>query len=205
MQAARGASLSSSGTRPRPSSGQWTLFAALVLGGYLLDQITKAWALVALDDRDVGVIGDFFTLRLVFNPGAAFGTGTEYTIVFTCLSAVAVLAILYFSRRMADTFWVVGLGVLLAGVLGNLTDRVFREPEPFHGHVIDFLSFGNFPVFNFADVFINVAAGVIILQSLRGVALDGTRERDVESAPDRQESGSSDAARPLKSGEDIPR
>ncbi len=177
----------------------------MALGGYLLDQITKAWALVALDDRDVGVIGDFFTLRLVFNPGAAFSTGTEYTIVFTCLSAVAAVAVLYFSRRMANTLWAVGLGVLLAGILGNLTDRVFREPEPFRGHVIDFLSFGNFPVFNFADVFINVAAGVIILQSLRGVALDGSRETDADTAPDSPESESSEPARPLKSGEDTPR
>ena len=179
----------------------------MALGGYLLDQATKAWALVALAERDVEVIGDFFTLNLVFNPGAAFGIGTQYTIVFTGLLMVAAVAVLYFSRRMADSLWALGLGALLAGVLGNLTDRVLREPEPFRGHVIDFLSFGNFPVFNVADVCINVAAGVIILQSLRGVSLDGTRHDDADAdlAHDNTGAGPSGDARPLASGEDTPR
>ena len=183
MQAARGASLSPSGTTTGPSVVHWSLFAAAALLGYAVDQVTKAWALTKLDDTTIAVIGDWFVLRLVFNPGAAFSTGTEYTIVFTCLAMLAVVVVLLLSRRVASRVWALGLGLLLAGVAGNLTDRLFRDPEPFRGHVIDFLSFGSFPVFNFADVFINVAAGVIIIQSLRGVALDGTRESDPRNEP----------------------
>lgn len=185
MQAARGASLSPSDSRTGLSVRHWSLFIVVALAGYLLDQVTKAWALVALKDDVIHVVGDFFTLRLVFNPGAAFSAGTDYTLVFTVISMVAAVVVLLLSRRLASPLWAVGLGALLAGVLGNLTDRIFREPEPFHGHVIDFLSFGSFPVFNFADVFINVAAGVIILQSLRGIALDGSRHDD-DSQPDEE-------------------
>lgn len=178
MQAAPGASLTPSDHTTGFPVRTWSLFAVVAVVGYLVDQATKAWALVALADEPVGVIGDWFTLRLVFNPGAAFSTGTEYTIVFTAISVVATVVVLQLSRRIRSRVWAVGMGILLAGVLGNLTDRVFRDPAPLRGHVVDFLSFGSFPVFNVADVCINVAAGVIILQSLRGVALDGTRHHD---------------------------
>ena len=151
--------------------------------GLVLDQLTKAWAVTALADDEIGVIGDWFRLRLVLNPGAAFSTGTEYTVVFTCLATLAVGVVLYLSPRVRSPFWAVGLGLLLAGVGGNLLDRLFRAPGAFHGHVVDFLSFGTFPVFNVADMLINVAAGVIIVQSLRGVRLDGTREGDEPEEP----------------------
>ena len=154
---------------------------------YLVDQATKWWAVAALSDGPVNVLGEWFRLRLVFNPGAAFSTGTQYTVVFTAISAVAVVAVLWFSRRLGSKVWAVGLGALLAGVAGNLTDRLFRAPEPFWGHVVDFLSFGTFPVFNVADVCINVAAGVIIVQSLRGVGLDGRKDGAGERSPDGSE------------------
>ena len=144
--------------------------------GLAFDQGTKEWALHALADGPVGVIGDWFQLRLVFNPGAAFSTGAGFTSVFTLISTVAAVVVLWLSRRLGSRLWAVGFGLLLAGVLGNLFDRVFRQPSTFHGHVVDFLSFGSFPVFNVADMCINVAAGVIILQTFRGVRLDGTRE-----------------------------
>jgi signal peptidase II len=80
------------------------------------------------------------------------------------------------SRRVASTGWALALGILLGGVAGNLTDRIVRPPEPFHGHVVDFLMLPNWPVFNIADICINVAAGLIILQTFRGISLDGTRE-----------------------------
>jgi signal peptidase II len=63
----------------------------------------------------------------------------------------------------------------MAGVLGNLTDRIFRSPGMFRGHVVDFLRLPNWPIFNIADICINVAAGVIILQAVRGVSVNGSR------------------------------
>lgn len=152
------------------------LLAVVALVAYAADLASKQWALVELRDGDIPVLGDWFTFHLTFNPGAAFSTGTDFTIVFTALAMVAVVVVLWLSRRVASTGWALGLGFLLGGVSGNLTDRIVRQPEPFHGHVVDFLMLPNWPVFNIADVCINVAAGVIILQTFRGVHLDGTRD-----------------------------
>ncbi|UFN45531.1 signal peptidase II [Nocardioides okcheonensis] len=186
MQAARGASLNSSDqTVQRPPgrrSGARLVFVAVAVVAYALDLGTKQWALSALADGDVPVFGDWFTLHLTFNPGAAFSTGTDFTIVFTCLAMVAVAVVLWLSRRIASTGWALALGLLLGGVGGNLTDRLVRDPEPLHGHVVDFLMLPNWPVFNLADVCINVAAGLIILQTFRGIALDGTRESERSDA-----------------------
>jgi signal peptidase II len=179
MQAARGASLNHSDPAEAPSRRRpdaRLVFAAVALVAYALDLGSKQWALHALADGDVPVLGDWFTLHLTFNPGAAFSTGTGFTLVFTCLAMLAVVVVLWLSRRLASTGWALALGILLGGVAGNLTDRVFRQPEPFHGHVVDFLMLPNWPVFNIADVCINVAAGLIIVQTFRGIRLDGTRE-----------------------------
>lgn len=177
MQATRGAPLSrAEGAAPGRRHLVLWLFAGTALTGYVVDQTTKILALRHLQDRDVEVVGDWFSLHLTFNPGAAFGTGGDYTYVFTTLAIVAVVVVLVLSRRLGSRLWGVGLGLLLAGVAGNLTDRLFRDPGPFVGHVVDFLRVPNFPVFNVADVCINVAAGVIILQTFRGIALNGTRE-----------------------------
>ncbi|WP_210438007.1 signal peptidase II [Nocardioides xinjiangensis] len=187
MQAARGASLKPSDPADAPPArrrpGARLVFAGVALLAYALDLGTKQWALSALADGDVPVLGDWFTLHLTFNPGAAFSTGTDFTIVFTCLAMVAVVVVLWLSRRLASTGWALALGILLGGVGGNLTDRIVRPPEPFHGHVVDFLMLPSWPVFNVADVCINVAAGLIILQTFRGIALDGTRESDAEPDP----------------------
>ncbi len=96
----------------------------------------------------------------------------------SCLAIVAVCLVLAFSVRVRNGVWAVAFGLLLAGVGGNLTDRLFREPGPMRGHVVDFLQLPNWPVFNIADICINLAAGLIILQTFRGIALDGSRERD---------------------------
>jgi signal peptidase II len=182
MQAARGTSLDpsdSTGPIDRPSVSHvrvWRVFALVALSLYAVDVGSKILALERLSGRDdVPVIGDLLQLHLTRNPGAAFSTGTEYTAVLSCIAIVAVLVVLWLSRRLGSVLWAVALGFLLAGVAGNLTDRMFREPGPFRGHVIDFLMLPNWPVFNVADICINVAAGLILIQAFRGIRLDGTR------------------------------
>ena len=180
MQAARGASLSDDdieGTQAARagSSRPKLVFAAVALTAYAVDLVTKHLAVTRLADRDVPVFGDWFVLHLTRNPGAAFSTGTEYTVALSCLAVAAVLVVLWFSRKVGDRWWSVGLGLLLGGVAGNLTDRLFREPGPMRGHVIDMFMVPNWPVFNIADICINVAAGVILLQTFRGITLEGGR------------------------------
>lgn len=159
-----------------PRARVWRVFALVALVLYAVDLGSKILALERLSGRDdVRVIGDLLQLHLTRNPGAAFSTGTEYTVALSWIAIGAVLVVLWLSRRLGNLVWAVALGFLLAGVAGNLTDRMFREPGPFRGHVVDFLQLPNWPVFNVADICINVAAGLILLQAFRGIRLDGTR------------------------------
>jgi signal peptidase II len=192
MQAARGASLNPSDpdqsrhqTDPASRRTALRFFVAVAAGLYLVDVVTKAIAVAELPGRGrVPLLGDLLGLHLTRNPGAAFGTGTGYTIVFTLIAAVAALIVLRVSRRLGSRTWAVALGALLAGVAGNLTDRIVREPGPFHGHVVDFLELPNWPIFNIADICINVAAVLIVIQSFRGVRVDGSRDTHQKASDD---------------------
>lgn len=183
MQAARGTPLSPSEpdlSRPDRAHGlpsrRWVLFAGVALVGYAVDVATKVLAVQRLDGRDdVPVVGDLLQLTLVRNPGAAFSLGTNYTVAISIFAIVAAVVMVYLAGRLRDRIWAIGLGLALAGVLGNLTDRLLRAPAPLQGHVIDFLRLPNWPVFNVADICINVGIGLIVLQLLRGVDRDGSR------------------------------
>ena len=186
MQAARGASLNHSDPvdhdPARRRADARLVFAAIAVLAYAADLGSKQWALSALADGDEPLIGDWFTLHLTFNPGAAFSTGTAYTGALSVLSIIAVCVVLWVSRRLGSKLWAVALGMLLAGVAGNLTDRLFRDPGPMRGHVVDFLRFPHWPIFNVADVCINVAAVLIVVQALRGIGVDGRRVTEGEKA-----------------------
>ena len=182
MQAARGASLNSSeptpsGPESRPGAAACRLiFLGVTLFVWSLDQVTKWLAVEHLTGRGrVDFIGDLLSLHLTRNPGAAFSLGTAFTEVFTILAICACAVVLYLSPRVRSRSWAVGFGFLLAGVAGNLTDRIFRSPGLFKGHVVDFLELPHWPIFNLADVSLDVAVAVILIQGIRGIRLDGTR------------------------------
>jgi signal peptidase II len=193
MQAARGASLTGddNGTnrspdRPEGSRARYVvLFAAVGLTAYAVDVVSKVIAVERLADRpDVELVGELFVLHLVRNPGAAFSTGTEYTEILSILAIIAACVVLWLARKVGSVGWAVALGFLLAGVTGNLTDRLLREPGPLRGHVIDMFMLPNWPVFNVADICINVAAVLILVQVYRGIRIDGTRvERETADEP----------------------
>ena len=201
MQAARGTSVDSDresvGHRRTvlTSRGAWTLFAVVAAALYAADQLSKRAAVEHLTGRDdVRVVGELLQLHLTRNPGAAFSLGTSFTVVLSCLAIAATVVVLIVSRRVADRVWAVALGAILAGITGNLTDRMLREPAPFKGHVIDFLQLPNWPIFNVADISINVGAGLILLQVVRGIRLDGTRHADADDAEgDEAEDAETDA------------
>lgn len=135
--------------------------AALI---WLIDYATKVWALNNLSQVEpIKIIGSILQLRLVFNPGAAFSFGTSFTFIFTILAVMAIAVIAFYAIKIADRWWSVVLGLALGGVLGNLTDRIFREPSIFNGHVIDWIELPSFPVFNVADMAIVGAALVSVL------------------------------------------
>lgn len=151
-----------------------SVLAVLVL---LVDQLTKTWAISALTEgsRDP-LVGDLLGLSLLFNPGAALSLATGMTWVFTIVSLVVAVVIVRFAGRLGSRGWAVALGLLLGGALGNLGDRLFRDPGFARGHVVDFIAYGDLFVGNVADIAIVVAAGLIVLLSLRGIGIDGSRE-----------------------------
>ncbi len=179
MQAARGASLTDSDAGPSGRTSRRrtsrSIFLGVALTAYSVDGLSKVWAVETLADGDIEVLGDWFRLHLVRNPGAAFSTGEQFTVVFSLVAITAACVVVWFSRRLANRTWAVALGLLLAGVGGNLTDRLLREPGPLRGHVVDLFAVPHWPVFNVADICIDVAAGLILLQAFRNVRLDGSR------------------------------
>jgi signal peptidase II len=155
----------------------------VALVAYAVDQVAKYLAVRELTGRaPMEVVGSFLQLRLLRNPGAAFSAGASFTPVISVVAIVAAVVVLVLALRVRHRGWAIGLGLLLAGVVGNLTDRVFRAPGPLRGHVVDFLALPHWPVFNVADVCIDLAGAVFVLMLLRGVRLDGTRERDQAQA-----------------------
>lgn len=152
---------------------------ALAIGvlGLVVDQATKVLAVRELTGREpVEVVGEVLRLVLVYNPGAAFGAGSSVTPVITVIALVATVVVVWQILKVRHLGWAVALGLLLAGVTGNLVDRLLRDPGPFRGHVVDFLALPNWPVFNVADMCINVAAVMLVVLLLRGVGVDGSRE-----------------------------
>lgn len=152
--------------------------AALI---WALDFSTKVWALNSVSPvKPTPIIGTFLQLRLVFNPGAAFSVGTSVTFIFTILSAAAVAGIAYYAIKIINRWWSLVLGLALGGILGNLTDRIFREPSLFNGHVIDWIELPRWPVFNIADMAIvcgAVLSVVLITKEIPPFASTGKVEK----------------------------
>jgi signal peptidase II len=143
---------------------QWQRLYLIAAVIWALDFSTKVWALNSVSPvRPTPIIGTFLQLRLVFNPGAAFSVGTSVTFLFTILSAAAVAGIAYFAIKIINRWWSLVLAFALGGILGNLTDRIFREPSLFNGHVIDWIELPRWPVFNIADIAIVCAAVLSVL------------------------------------------
>ena len=137
---------------------------------WLFDFATKTWALTSLSSSEPRkIIGSFLQLTLVHNPGAAFSFATGFTLVFSLLALAVVVAVVYYAPKITSGGWQLCIGLLLGGVLGNLTDRIFREPSFLNGHVIDWIQIPSWPIFNLADSAICVAAFIAFVLSLRNV------------------------------------
>ncbi|MFT4262714.1 MAG: signal peptidase II [Nocardioides sp.] len=147
--------------------------AVAAIVGLGVDQLTKSLAVARLSDGEPRhLIGSLLQLHLTRNPGAAFSTGTGLTVLLSCVAIVAAVVVAWLVvAKTTDLLWGLAFGLLEAGILGNVVDRMVREPSPFRGHVVDFLELPHWPIFNVADCCITVAAALIILQSTRDVKL----------------------------------
>jgi signal peptidase II len=148
---------------------KFILFLSLPL--YALDQLTKHLVLQHISPEEPRkVVPGFFHLVNITNTGAAFGSFKDNNTFFVVISCVALLFVvaLLVRRRAPDAWRDVSLGLLLAGILGNLTDRLL------YGHVIDFLLFylhvpyaHPWPAFNVADSCITLAVVCFVIHSFR--------------------------------------
>lgn len=145
----------------------------------VLDQVAKWLAVKNLEHKsDIKVLGDFFKLSFARNPGAAFSFATGSTIIFTIVAVVVAIVIVRTARTLTHPWWAACLGALLGGSIGNLIDRLFRSPGIGTGHVVDFIRFPHYPLFNIADMAIVGSAIVMVVMSLRGIEMSTKENHD---------------------------
>ena len=137
--------------------------------GLGVDQASKRAVLETLSPgRPVEIVGSLVRFNLIFNPGAAFSLGTSMTLALSIFAIVALLACVFIALSKVRTLsQALAVGLMMAGISGNLHDRLFRAPGPLLGHVVDFIQLPHFAIFNVADMCITSAAFLIILLSLR--------------------------------------
>jgi len=131
---------------------------------FLADYLTKIAAVKILIDEPIEIFGNFLKLQLVFNTGAAFSLVTSATIFLSVFSMSTAAVILFFASRIDSLKWSLGLGLVLGGIFGNLSDRIFREPGGLQGPVVDWISVLSWPTFNIADS--AVVVGVLLIVNL---------------------------------------
>lgn len=173
---------------PEPKRSSRGPLVAVLVGvfalGYTLDQVTKAAAIRHLDPQDPpSYLGGLLSLRLIRNPGAAFSMGAAFTEVLSVLAIVALLVCAFWvAPRVTRVSHAAVLGLAMAGIAGNLTDRLLRAPGPLRGHVVDFFAVPRFAIFNVADICLTSAAALVIIWSLRESWADRRRDSVADGA-----------------------
>ncbi|WP_329115988.1 signal peptidase II [Streptomyces sp. NBC_01465] len=164
--------------RPKGARKLKVLFGVAVFA-YLIDLVSKMIVVARLEHHEpVELLGDLLRLEAIRNPGAAFGVGEAFTVIFTCIAATVIIVIARLARKLYSLPWAIALGLLLGGALGNLTDRIFRSPGIFQGAVVDFIAPWHFAVFNLADSAIVCGGFLIVILSFKGLDPDGTVHKD---------------------------
>jgi signal peptidase II len=144
----------------------WRMPVAIAAGVVLVDQLTKHWAVTTLGDRQT--IQVFWTLQfnLAFNNGMAFSQGRGLGPLIAIVATGVIVWLLISLRTESSRMSAIGMGLLIGGAAGNLIDRLFRGDAWLRGGVVDFIDFQWFPIFNVADIAVNVGAGLLILSSV---------------------------------------
>ena len=145
------------------------IMLAIILGGVVLDQITKLIVDANMELwQSIPLIKGVLQLTYIRNRGAAFGILSEHRWVFMVISIVAIVAVsLYLFAFMKEKSWLlkIGLSLIVSGGIGNMIDRIA------YGYVIDMIDFCliDFAVFNVADSFVCVGAGLTALSLILAI------------------------------------
>ena len=110
------------------------------------------------------------------NPGAAFSSFTGATFALTLISIVVLFYLFIRTPQVSVRAWSIPWGGLIGGVLGNVSDRIFRDPGPFRGHVVDWIGLPNWALFNIADAAIVLSVLIMAALSWRGSTFRGGAE-----------------------------
>jgi signal peptidase II len=187
------------------------LLVGVAITVYGVDQVSKQFVVTTLAEGEVvPVLGNVLQWQFVRNPGAAFSIASGMTWIFTILAAGVITFIIWFARRIRSIAWALVFGLLLGGVLGNLTDRLLREPGFGIGHVIDFISTPWLipAIYNVADIAIVSSMVLFMILTIRGVGLDGSRpvrDGDEPSAGESTEAKPDRGSRPVRDGDELAR
>jgi signal peptidase II len=148
------------------TAGPWRAPILLAIGVVVADQVTKHWAVNRLSDNSV--IEVFWTLQfnLAFNSGMAFSRGQGLGPIIAVVATVVIVWLLVSLRTSGGKLNTFGIGCVIGGAAGNLIDRAFRQEGWLRGSVVDFIDFQWFPIFNIADIAINVGAAALILNAI---------------------------------------
>lgn len=163
------------------------LLLGLAVLTLVVDQVTKSIVVATMfEGQSITVLNHVLYIIFVRNPGAAFSMISGQTWIFSILAVVVSAVIVWALSRIQSKSWAVVFGLLLGGTLGNLSDRLFREPGFGVGHVVDFI---NLPwlmpaIFNVADIAISAAGVTFVLLVLLGIGLDGKRARKSVTTPE---------------------
>jgi signal peptidase II len=168
---------------------------------YAIDQVAKFFVVTRLTEGEpVPILGDLLTFQFVRNPGAAFSIGSGSTWIFSIIATGVLIFAIWYARRIRSVGWAVLFGLLLGGLLGNLSDRLTRPPGFGVGAVVDFIQIPLLPaIFNLADVAIVSSMALFLILTLRGVGLNGAAPADegptdatAEDDPATRDSGADD-------------
>lgn len=144
---------------------------------FLLDQLIKFYIHKFMElNTSIKVIPNFFSILYVQNKGAAFSILENYSFLIIIISVLFIVALDYFIKKEKsfNKLSVIALGMIMGGIFGNLMDRII-----YHS-VIDYLSFGNFPVFNLADIGITVGVTLLIINELIKMRKDNKDDRSIQ-------------------------
>ncbi|HEV7956406.1 MAG TPA: signal peptidase II [Marisediminicola sp.] len=175
--------MEASSPRAKVSIRALAILGIVALCVYLVDQIAKVLVVQNLyEGQKIQVLGELLQFHFVKNAGAAFSIGEGSTWIFSIVGVAVLGFVIWYAPRIRSVAWAILFGLLLGGLLGNLTDRLFREPGFGVGHVVDFLQIPLLPaIFNLADVAIVSSMALFLILTIRGVGLDGKSAAEVEA------------------------
>ena len=161
----------------------WRAPALLALGVVVADQASKHWALNRLSgDRTIDLIGSL-RFNLAFNKGMAFSQAQGLGPLIAVVATIVIVWLLVSLRTAGGRLNVFGIGCVIGGAAGNLIDRALRQEAWLRGAVVDFIDLQWFPIFNVADMAINIGAASLILNAVLSArrATDGTPLPEAET------------------------